>query len=234
MRKGFASKPRTWRRTPLAIGVAALVSTAVAAGVPGVTAGQAFAQSRARQAATETCAQSKATVESLRTMTISQLDSVFETLPADPPYPQGAGQGYAWLGSSSKTPIEIQNLVHSIWQGKTFYNVLGSHIVFDLFFGQQVPPGVMHYGTSHIDGRGVLEFDWRAYTPFWDEVRMIEPGVYIGNSFSDQSTLGTVLLALIPTVLSAAGISTNQVFKPNTPLINFIVDTDCPTTYWTS
>jgi hypothetical protein len=165
---------------------------------------------------------------------MSQFENVFESLPANPPYPTGQGQGYVWLDSSSKTPIQIQNLVHNIWQGKTFYNVLGAHIVFDLFFGQQVPPGLMHYGVSHLDGRGVLEFDWRAYTPFWDEVRMVAPGVYIGNSFSNQSIISQTLLGVIPTVLSVLGISTNQQFQPNTPLINVIVDTDCPTTYWTS
>jgi hypothetical protein len=167
-------------------------------------------------------------------MSISQLDSVFESLPADPPVPNGQGQGYAWTDSSSKTPIEQQNIVHPIWQGKTFYNVLGTHVVFDLFFGAQIPPGVVHHGTSHIDGRGVLVFDWRAISPFYDEVRMIEPGVYIGNSFSDQSIIGNTFLALIPTVLKAAGIDVNQNWEPNTPILNFIVDTDCPTTYWPS
>lgn len=234
MRERSASRRRRGRRATLAIGATVLMFTAVTAGTAGPATGQTFAQSRIEHAATETCAQSKATVESLRTLTISQLDRVFETLPAHPPLPNGEAQGYVWLDSSSKTPIQIQNLVHPIWQGKTFYNVLGSHIVFDVFFGQQAAPGVMHYGTSHIDGRGVLVFDWRAYTPFYDEVRMIEPGVYIGNSFSDQSILGTALLAVIPTVLSAAGISTNRVFKPNSPLINVILDLDCPTTYWTS
>jgi hypothetical protein len=218
----------------LAFGVTALMSTALTTGLPGLTAGQAFAQSRANQANTESCAQSKATVESLRTLSMSQFENVFESLPADPPYPTGQGQGYAWLDSSSKTPIQIQNLVHNIWQGKSFYNVLGAHIVYDLFFGQQVPPGVMHYGTSHLDGRGVLLFDWRLYTPFWDEVRMVAPGVYIGNSFSNQSIISQTLLGVIPTVLSVLGISTNQQFQPNTPLINVIVDTDCPTTYWSS
>jgi hypothetical protein len=234
MKEKSASQSRRWRHVPLAISVAALISTAVTAGLPGLTVGQALAQSNVRRATTETCAQSKATVERLRTMSISQLDSVFETLPANPPFPNGQAQGYAWLDSTNKTPIQIQDGVHPIWQGKTFYNILGTHIVYDLFFGAQVPPGIMHYGTSHIDGRGVLVFDWRAYTPFFDEVRMIEPGVYIGNSFSDQSLLGTTLLAVIPTVLSVAGIRTNQQFQPYTPLINVIMDVDCPTTFWAS
>jgi hypothetical protein len=167
-------------------------------------------------------------------MSMSQFESVFESLPADSPYPTGEGQGYVWLDSSSKTPIQIQNLVHRIWQGKTFYNVLGAHIVFDVFFGQQVPPGVVHYGTSHLDGRGALLFDWRLYTPFWDEVRMVAPGVYIGNSFSNQSIIGNIALGVIPTVLSVLGISTSQPLQPNTPIINVIIDTDCPTTYWSS
>jgi hypothetical protein len=234
MREQSASKPRRGRRAVLAIATTVLMSAAVTAGEAGPATGQTFAQSRIRHAATETCAQSKATVERLRTLTISQLDRVFETLPANPSFPNGAAQGYVWLDSSSKTPIEIQNLVHPTWQGKTFYNVLGSHIVYDVFFGQQLAPAVMHYGTSHIDGRGVLVLDWRAYTPFYDELRMIEPGVYIGNSFSDQSILSTVLLAVIPTVLSVAGVSTNQVLKPNSPLINVILDLNCPTTYWAS
>ena len=234
MKEKSVSRPRWLRRVSLAFGVTALMSTALTTGLPGLTVGQAFAQSRANQAATESCAQSKATVESLRTLSMSQFESVFESLPADPPYPTGEGQGYVWLDSSSKTPIQIQNLVHNIWQGKTFYNVLGVHIVYDVFFGQQVPPGVVHYGVSHLDGRGVLDLDWRAYTPFWDEVRMVAPGVYIGNSFSNQSIIGQTLLGVIPTVLSVLGISTSQQFQPNTPIINVIVDTDCPTTYWSS
>jgi hypothetical protein len=218
----------------LAFSVTALMSTALTAGLSGLTAGQAFAKSRANHADTESCAQSQPIVESLRTMSMSQFESVFETLPADPPYPSGQGQGYVWLDSTNKTPIQIQNLVHPIWQGKTFYNVLGSHTVFDIFFNQQLALGTMHYGTSHLDGRGVLVFDWRAYTPFYDEVRMIAPGVYVGNSYSDQSVIGNAFVGVIPTVLSVLGISTNHVFQPNTPLINVIVDTDCPNTYWSS
>jgi hypothetical protein len=196
---------------------------------------QASAQSGAERATSAgACAQSKATVESIRSMSISQLDTLFKTLPANPPFPNGAAQGYAWLDSTSKTPIEIQNFVHPIWQGKTFYNVLGSHIVLDLFFGQQVPPGTMHYGTSHLDGRGVLVLDWTAISPFYDEVRMVAPGVYIGNSYFNQSPFGKTMPALIPTVFSALGISTNQHFTPNTPFLNFILNENCPTTYWSS
>jgi hypothetical protein len=75
---------------------------------------------------------------------------------------------------------------------------------------------------------------WTAYSPFFDEVRMVGPGVYIGNSYSNKSLLGTTLLSVIPTVLSVAGIDTSQKFKPYTPLINVIIGTDCPNTYWTS
>jgi hypothetical protein len=228
------ANPRSGRRTLPAVGAAAMMFM-VTASVSIPMAGQASAQSRPQYAVVETCAQSKATVERLRVMSTSQLENVFESLPANPPIPGGYLPGYGWTDANA-SPVTIQNLVHSIWQGKTLYNVLGTHIVNDVFFGLQVAPGVAHYTTSHIDGRGALMFDWTAYSPFYDEVRMVEPGVYVGFAFAN-SKFGTALVSFIPVLLSVmAGhqIVPDHPFEANVPYANLVLDQNCPNTWWTS
>jgi hypothetical protein len=236
MREKATAKPRRNRLALLAIGAAVLISTALITGAAGPTAGQAFAQSRTSHATTETCAQSKATVETLRTMDRSQLEQVFKTLAANPPIPNGFGQGYAWIDASAP-PITVQNLVRKLWQGKDLYDLLLTHIVTDVFLDTSVAPGVAHYTTSSIDGRGALEFDWTAYSPYYDEVRMIAPGVYVGFAFTEQSALGTGLASLIPvllSVLAGADITPDYPVQANVPYANVILDFNCPNTWWAS
>ena len=236
MKDNPASIPRRRRITLLAAGTAVLMATTLITGVSGPTGVRALAQSRASKAATETCAQSQATVERLRTMTTSQIEQVFETLPANPPIPNGPAAGYGWLDASA-SPVTIQNLIHPIWQGKTLFNLFGTHIVEDLFVGLPVAPGVAHYTTSSIDGRRALMFDWTAYSPFYDEVRMIEPGVYVGFAFTDTNIVSPVLNGFIPvllSVLAGADITPDHPVKANVPYGNFILDFNCPHTWWSS
>jgi hypothetical protein len=237
MKKNLPSKPRRRRITLLAIGTAALTSTMLITGVAGTPTIPAFAgQTHTTRVATESCTQSKAATEELRTMTTSQLEQVFESLSARPPIPNGIAAGYGWLDANA-SPITIQSLIHPIWQGKSIWTILGIPIVNDIFVGIQVPPGLVHYTTSSIDGRGALELDWTAYSPFYDEIRMFEPGVYVGFAFTDTNIVSPILDGFIPvllSVLSGANITPDHPVEANVPYGNFLLDFDCPSTWWAS
>ena len=236
MTKNRTSKHGRRRAALLAIGTAVLMISTLITSVAGASAAPASARTRSTQAVTESCTQSQAVVEQLRTMTTSQLEQVFESLPADPPIPQGVAAGYGWLDANA-SPITIQNLIHPIWQGKSLYTILGINIINDIFVGIQTAPGVAYYASSPIDGRGALKLDWTSYSPFYDDIRMVDPGVYVGFAFTDTNSISPILDGFIPvllSLLSGANITPDHPIEANVPYGNFLLDFDCPNTWWAS
>ncbi len=124
------------------------------------------------------------TVADLLTMSQSDLDALFGASPPGP-IPDGQGSGTAIIAPGATYNAEMATMVnHFAWQGKVFDAKAG------LLRNRVGPMGVdaivakVYQDVSWFDARPciVLDYSETSFVAHWirDEIRLIEPGLYLG------------------------------------------------------
>ena len=131
--------------------------------------------------------------QQLLRMTQSQLDELFTASPAGN-IPDGEGKGTAIIGAGSSFTPEIAGFInHFAWQGKIFDAKAG------LLKNKILPLGIaaivarVYKGESWFDRKEciVLDYSETSLVAGWirDEIRMIQPGLYLGQVFGGRTRL---------------------------------------------
>jgi hypothetical protein len=132
-------------------------------------------------------------VADLLKMSSSDLDALFTT--ADPgPIPNGESNGTAIIAPGTVYSVEIATLINYFaWQGKVFDAGAG------LLRNRIGPTGFnaiiakVYIDASWVDGKPciVLDYSQTSIVAHWirDEIRMIQPGMYLGVVYWDKARL---------------------------------------------
>lgn len=127
------------------------------------------------------------TVGDLLDMSQQALDDLFKA--AEPgPIPDGEAKGTAIIAPGTRFSDEIAQLVSLFaWQGKIFdadRGVLRNHI---LPFGLKAIVATVYLGDSWLDQKPCIVIDYSdtslVASRVRDEIRMIEPGLYLGKVY---------------------------------------------------
>jgi hypothetical protein len=132
-------------------------------------------------------------VADLLKMSSSDLDALFTASPPGP-IPNGQSDGTAIIAPGTTYSAEIATMVnHFAWQGKVFDAVAG------LLRNRIGPIGVnaivakVYQDTSWLDGKPciVLDYSQTSFVAHWirDEIRMVQPGTYLGVVYWDKARL---------------------------------------------
>ena len=132
-------------------------------------------------------------VPQLMKMTQAQLDELF-TKSAPGEIPNGEAQGTAIIAAGSHFTPDIAAFInHFAWQGKIFdakKGVLKNKI---LVFGLHAIIAKVYKGPSWLDNKECIVLDYSetsiVASRIRDEIRMIEPGVYLGKVYWDKKRL---------------------------------------------
>jgi hypothetical protein len=128
-------------------------------------------------------------INQLLQMTTPQLDALFTNAPVGD-IPNGEGKGTAIIGAGTVfTPVIASFINHFGWQGKVFdakagllRNLIGP-------FGIAAIVAKVYKGPSWFDNKEciVLDYSQTSIVAGWirDEIRMIEPGFYLGQVFGE-------------------------------------------------
>jgi hypothetical protein len=132
-------------------------------------------------------------IDQLLRMTQAQLDELFT---ASPPgdIPDGEGKGTAIIAAGSGVTPEIAGFInHFAWQGKIFDAKAGLLKNKILPFGIAAIVARVYKAESWFDGKEciVLDYSQTSLVAGWirDEIRMIEPGFYLGEVFGGRTRL---------------------------------------------
>jgi len=132
-------------------------------------------------------------VSQLLKMSQAQLDELFTKSPAGE-IPDGEGDGTAIVAAgSSFTPDVASFINHFAWQGKIFdakKGVLKNRIS---VFGVHAIVAKVYKAPSWFDGKEciVLDYSETSFVAHWirDEIRQIEPKLYLGLVYWDRKRL---------------------------------------------
>lgn len=132
-------------------------------------------------------------VAKLLTLSQSDLDALFTKSPVGN-IPDGEAEGTAIVAPGTKFSSAIAQFVsHFAWQGKVFdakKGVLKNKI---LPFGLNAIIAKVYKGPSWLDGKEciVLDYSDTSLLAQWirDEIREIEPGLYLGKVYWDKTRL---------------------------------------------
>ena len=132
-------------------------------------------------------------VSQLMKMTQAQLDELF-TKSAPGELPEGEAEGTAIIAAGSHFTPDIAAFInHFGWQGKIFdakRGVLKNKI---LAFGLHAIIAKVYKGPSWLDGKEciVLDYSETSFVAHWirDEIRQIEPKLYLGKVYWDKQRL---------------------------------------------
>lgn len=132
-------------------------------------------------------------VPQLLQMSQVQLDELF-TRSEPGPIPDGEAQGTAIVAPGTAYSAEIASFInHFAWQGKVFdakKGVLKNRI---LPFGLNAIIAKVYKGPSWLDGKEciVLDYSETSLVAHWirDEIRQIDPGLYLGKVYWDRTRL---------------------------------------------
>ena len=132
-------------------------------------------------------------VSQLMKMTQAQLDELF-TKSAPGEIPDGEAQGTAIIAAGSHFTPDIAAFINDFgWQGKIFdakKGVLKNKI---LAFGLHAIIAKVYKGPSWLDGKEciVLDYSETSFVAHWirDEIRQIEPKLYLGKVYWDKHRL---------------------------------------------
>jgi len=132
-------------------------------------------------------------VHALLHMTQSQLDALFTSSPAGP-IPDGEAQGTAIIAPGTAFSADIAAVINLFaWQGKTFdgaHGVLRNRIS---VFGLNAIVAEVYKGPSWLDQKEciVLDYSKTSTVAQWirDEIRQIEPKLYLGKVYWSQKRL---------------------------------------------
>lgn len=128
-------------------------------------------------------------IEQLLRMTTPELDALFTGAPVGD-IPNGEGKGTAILGAGSVfTPLIASFVNHFAWQGKVFDAKTGLLKNLISPFGIAAIVARVYKGQSWFDSKEciVLDYSETSVVAGWirDEIRMIEPGFYLGQVFGE-------------------------------------------------
>lgn len=133
------------------------------------------------------------TTPDLLRMSQAELDALFgEHTPG--PIPSGEAKGTAIVAPGTKFNAEIAQFINMFaWQGKVFdaaTMTLRNHI---LPFGLKAVIAQIKLEPSWLDGKPciVLDYSQTSMVAQWirDEIRMIQPGLYLGKVFWSKARL---------------------------------------------
>jgi hypothetical protein len=132
-------------------------------------------------------------VPQLLKMTQAQLDELF-TKSAAGEIPDGQADGTAIVAAGSSFTPEIATMInHFAWQGKIFDSKKGVLRNRISVFGLQAIIAKVYKGPSWLDGKEciVLDYSDTSYVAHWirDEIRQIEPKLYLGKVYWDKKRL---------------------------------------------
>lgn len=133
-------------------------------------------------------------VEAIRAMPQVQINELFRTLDAGP---MPGWKKYSAGSVVHPTPLlvkilcptcrrdqaTIDRVASLLWQGKTFFtNESGGMLYNRMFNDTRIWRHRVSYRTSKFDGRRVIRVDPQGpiFDGFYDDVRMIQPGIYVG------------------------------------------------------
>jgi hypothetical protein len=132
-------------------------------------------------------------VPQLLKMSQSELDALF-TKSEPGPIPSGQAQGTAIVAPGTTYSADIANFIsHFAWQGKTFDAERGALKNRLLPFGLDAIIARVYRGPSWLDGKDciVLDYSETSLVAQWirDEIRQIEPGLYLGKVYWTKKRL---------------------------------------------
>jgi len=133
------------------------------------------------------------TVSDLLKKSKSDLDDLFRA--AQPgPIPDGEAKGTAIIAPGTIFSNEIAQVINLFaWQGKIFdakHGFLRNHI---LPFGVKAIVAKVYPGPSWLDGKDCIVIDYSETSILAshvrDEIRLIQPGLYLGKVYWDKAQL---------------------------------------------
>ncbi len=133
------------------------------------------------------------TVADLLAMSQQQLDELFTAQEAGP-IPDGEARGTAIIAPGTSFSGDIAKMINLFaWQGKVFdagAGVLRNHI---LIIGMKAIIAKVYKGPSWLDQKEciVLDYSETSMIAHWvrDEIRMIQPGLYLGKVYWGEKRL---------------------------------------------
>lgn len=137
-------------------------------------------------------------VEKLMDMSQEELDELFSSVPAGD-IPDGEADGTAIVAPGTRFTPLISRFINSFaWQGKVFDSKKGVLRNRILPFGLNAILAKVYKENSWLDGKEciVLDYSDTSLLAHWirDEIRAIEPGVYLGKVYWDDNRLIDFLL----------------------------------------
>jgi len=132
-------------------------------------------------------------IQQLLGMTQAQLDELFTNSPVGD-IPDGEGKGTAIIAAGTRFTPEIAGFInHFAWQGKIFDAKAGLLKNKILPFGLAAIVAQVYKGESWFDGKEciVLDYSQTSLVAGWirDEIRMIQPGFYLGEVFGGKTRI---------------------------------------------
>jgi hypothetical protein len=132
-------------------------------------------------------------VAKLLTLSQAELDSLFTNSPVGN-IPDGEAEGTAIVAPGTTYSDNIARFIsHFAWQGKVFDNKKGVLKNKILPFGLNAILAKVYKGPSWLDGKEciVLDYSDTSIVAQWirDEIREIEPGLYLGKVYWNKSRL---------------------------------------------
>ena len=132
-------------------------------------------------------------VPQLLKMSQADLDALF-TASEPGPIPNGQGEGTAIIAPGTVFSPELASFVsHFAWQGKIFDAKAGLLRNRILPFGINAIVAKVYRGSSWLDNKDciVLDYSETSLVAHWirDEIRMIQPGTYLGKVYWDRARL---------------------------------------------
>jgi hypothetical protein len=133
------------------------------------------------------------TVDDLLKTSQSDLDKLFTSSPVGE-IPNGEGKGTAIIAPGTVYTREVATLISFFaWQGKVFdakAGLLRNHIT---ALGLTAIIAKVYKGPSWLDGKEciVLDYSQTSAVAHWvrDEIRLIQPGMYLGKVYYDKTRL---------------------------------------------
>jgi hypothetical protein len=127
-----------------------------------------------------------------------QLDDLFKRSQSGP-IPDGQAKGTAIIAPGTTFSKEIAEFINCFtWEGKTFdsaHGVLSNRI---LGFGLSAIIAEVYKDKSWLDGQEciVLDYSKTSLVAHWirDEIRLIDPNIYLGKVYWDKSRLNDFCL----------------------------------------
>ncbi|EJL35107.1 hypothetical protein [Novosphingobium sp. AP12] len=123
----------------------------------------------------------------------AELDAVFSAHQAGP-IPDGEAKGTAIIAPGTSVSDEIAKLINIFaWQGKVFDADRGFLRNAILPFGLKAIVAKVYKEPSWLDGKECIVLDYSdtslLASHVRDEIRMVEPGVYLGKVYWDKHRL---------------------------------------------